>query len=360
MSHSSFNPSSRRVARLQSLAVSLIGGYLLFLGPSFASAAGSGSATDPSTVAVINGKPVSMSELEALAGEPLNRLEMQRRQVLEEALTRLVDNKLIEAEAEQRGVQATELLAAELGDSMIVDDAEVDAWYEQNQARIRQPKEAVADQIREMLVAQRSAGERQELLQRLRQKHEVNVLLEPYRLELGASDATVPFEGSADAPVEVVMFSDFQCPFCRNVAPAAHGLTKTFGDQVKVSFRHLPLMSIHPRAKRAGEVAACAQQQGKFWPLHDAIFERFGELEEDQLRAIATTAGLETKALEACLKRGDGLADVERDMALARSHGITRTPSIFVNGRPVALKQGPTPEEQISSVVADELRRVKR
>ena len=100
------------------------------------------------------------------------------------------------------------------------------------------------------------------------------VLLEPARLEVAAIG---PALGPDDAPITIVEFSDFQCPYCKRVVPTLHQLHEKYADQVRIVFRHLPLDKIHDRARPAAEASACANQQNGFWAFHDMLFENSPE-----------------------------------------------------------------------------------
>ena len=109
---------------------------------------------------------------------------------------------------------------------------------------------------------------------------------------------------------------------------------------------------------QAAEMTACAQEQGKFWDMHDAIFENFGKLAVDQLLDRAIEVGLDIEALNTCLDNGDGRSKVDGDMKLGRSAGVAGTPALFVNGRPVQLVGRTPPKDLLSAVIDDELSRL--
>ena len=177
--------------------------------------------------------------------------------------------------------------------------------------------------------------------------------LEPWRVELQVADA--PVRGPADAPASVVIFSDFQCPFCSRILPTLEKVHETYGEKVSIAFRNLPLESIHPQAKKAAEAALCAEDQGKFWPMHDALFARQKELAPEQLKARAADLELDLDRFSACLDGGAKTAAVEADLRQAGELGISSTPSIFVNGRPVPLGGNREPYATISALIDEEI-----
>ncbi|MCG8459956.1 MAG: thioredoxin domain-containing protein, partial [Holophagales bacterium] len=213
----------------------------------------------------VAGEEIGYAEVEELVASQLRQLEQQRHELMSNALDRLVENRLLELEAGRQETTVEVLLAAERGDTAVT-DAEVDAWYEANQARIRQPKEQVADQVRGFLEQQQIEQARQRLLQDLDSRYAVEKLISPYRLAADVGPA--PVRGHGDAPVKVVLYSDFECPYCQRVRPTLEMVKSTYSDRVRLVFRQFPL-SIHPNAPKAAEASLCARDQGKFWEMHD-------------------------------------------------------------------------------------------
>jgi protein-disulfide isomerase len=140
--------------------------------------------------------------------------------------------------------------------------------------------------------------------------------------------------GRPSAKLAVILYSDFQCPFCANFANGTlPEILKQFVDTGKVqfAFRHLPLQAIHPFALKAAEAAECGGAQGKFWEVHDALFALSGRLDPKGLRGIVDSARLDEKQFGACIK-GETTEKVKLDLAEARTFGITGTPT-FLFGR---------------------------
>ncbi|MGE0548044.1 MAG: DsbA family protein [Kofleriaceae bacterium] len=140
--------------------------------------------------------------------------------------------------------------------------------------------------------------------------------------------------GPDDAMVTVVVWSDFQCPFCAKAAPVLAQLRDKYGARIRIVFRHLP-MAFHRDAALAAEAAIAAADQGKFWAFHDQIFARFGALSRKDLETFAGAAGLDLVRFRAALddRRYRDLVAVEAASALAL--GIDGTPTMFINGTPI-------------------------
>jgi protein-disulfide isomerase len=141
-----------------------------------------------------------------------------------------------------------------------------------------------------------------------------------------------PPRGDASAPVVVLLFSDFECPYCARVEPVLQQIRQTFKQDVQVVFKHSPL-PIHPRAPLAHQAALEAAAQGRFWEMHDLLFANQQQLDKPHLVAHARTLGLDLRAFEAALDDGRHQATLLRDVAEARALGVTGTPTLFVNGR---------------------------
>ena len=272
---------------------------------------------------------------------------------MERGLDQLIERKLIELEAESRGVSVEELLDSEIGAKVSeVTDEQVDSFYEENKARIPQPKEQVADQIRQYLGQQRGAQLRSELLTQLRSTYAVSTHLEPMRFEVSSKGS--PAKGPEDAPVTIIEFSDFECPFCSRVLPTLEQIAEQYGDQVRIVFRQFPLDNLHPRARKAAEASLCADEQGKFWEMHDRMFANQRQLGVDDLKRQAGELGLDSEAFAECLDSGRFAAQVEEDLQAGQRVGVSGTPAFVINGR---FLSGAQPFEAFAKVIDDELER---
>ncbi len=157
-----------------------------------------------------------------------------------------------------------------------------------------------------------------------------------------------PEKGSPDAPVTVVMFSDFECNYCVRAHARVAGLVKRRANDMRVVYKHFPL-EVH--AVYAAEVAACGQKQGKFWELADLLFRDNNHLDREKVRGRAEAAGMDMAQLDACLDSGEGRRMVQADIQDGNALGISATPSFFVNGHYV----GSLPSGGLESIVDREL-----
>lgn len=298
-------------------------------------------------LAIVEGQKLLRSEVEAKIIAGLAKLDRERHQLIEQGLNQLIAETVLNKKAEKERMTRDEFLTSKITDPT---PEEVDAFYVANQARIKGTKEQVAGQIQQFL-RQQQVGQ---LLQSLRAEADVVMLLEPLRSEIRTQGA--PTKGNEDAPLTIVEFSDFQCPYCARINPTLEKVKEKYGDQVRFVFRQFPLNNIHPQAQKAAEAALCAFDQDKFWEMHDAMFAGQSALGVDALKTKAGELGLDGEEFAACLDSGRHQTTVNADAAEGRQLGVTGTPALFVNGRTVA--GGAASFESLSALLDEELERL--
>jgi protein-disulfide isomerase len=171
-----------------------------------------------------------------------------------------------------------------------------------------------------------------------------------FKVEAGES----PARGAAAAPITVVLFSDFQCPFCKKVEPTLAQLEKDYPGKVRLVWKNFPL-DMHPGSKLAAAAAVAAHGQGKFWPMHDRLLASHQPLDRPALEGYARELGLEPGRFQAALDAADAVLDA--DLKQAATLGVTGTPTVFVNGRRVT---GAYPVETFKAIVEQELARQQK
>lgn len=251
----------------------------------------------------------------------------------EAVLDNLVQQRVLTAAAEREGKQVNEFVQARIDAGVPKPtDAEVQAFYEARKSPDTPPLELVRDQVEQAINAEQTEKVFGAILAELRAGAKVETLLPDVRpppIELAAAHA--PVLGAPEG-VQVVEFSDFECPYCSRAADTVRELkAKYAGQKVHFVYRHFPL-SFHPNAMPAAEASQCAHEQEKFWPMHDAIFAAQRELSKDKLRELATQVGLDMAKYEDCLGSGRGRKLVEEDMQKAGEAGVGGTPSFYING----------------------------
>lgn len=164
-----------------------------------------------------------------------------------------------------------------------------------------------------------------------------------------------PLLGNPNASVIIVEFGDFQCPFCKRLFETTEQeiiekYVKT--GKAKFVYRDFPLASIHNMAQKAAEASECADEQGKFWPYHDLLYERQDRLSVENFKAWAKELGLNGAQFDACLDSGKFKDEVENDFQAGQRAGVSGTPATFVNGRIVT---GAVPFAQFEQIIEEEL-----
>lgn len=314
---------------------------------------GSEADTSVEVLATVDGEPITEARATDAARAAIHQartgLYQARRRAAEEAIA----NLLLAREAKRRGITLDQLLAAEV-DSKVgqIPPQEVKDFYAANRARIRQPFDRVTGEIEQYLKNQRAASWRAGLVSALKQQSKIAFLIEPPRVRVSA---TGPSRGPASAPVTIVEFSDFQCPFCAQAVPILRQVSDAYGDRVRIVYRDFPLDSVHPLARKAAEAARCADEQGKFWDYHDKLFASQPALEIDGLKKYAQEIGLDGSAFAACLSSSKFKNAVDKDVQEGQKAGVDGTPTFFVNGRPFV---GVPSFDTIRGVIDEELQQV--
>ena len=270
------------------------------------------------------------------------------------ALEAIIADMLIEQAAKARGVSSEEYLRVESAKRIKpVTDADVAAFFQQNQNQMQgRGLQQMSPAIRRYLEEQSRGAAQQVLVAELRKAGPaVNILFSPPREEVAVA-AEDPALGAANAPVTLVEFSDFQCPFCQRVAPTLKQLKATYGDKLRIVWKDFPLTSIHPEAFKAAEAGNCAREQGKFWEFHDRLFANQQALQPEALKEHAAAVGLDAAAFSACLDTAKHSDRVQQQIATGSRLGINSTPAVFINGRQIT---GAQPYEVFASIIDEEL-----
>lgn len=145
-----------------------------------------------------------------------------------------------------------------------------------------------------------------------------------------------PYLGPEDAPVTIVEFTDYECPFCaRHFKETLPDLLREYEGSIRYVILNLPIASLHPFAQQAGEAAECAHDQGRFWEYHDLLFQNQGALDRLSLKTYAREIELDMEVFNTCLDSGAKTQLVLDDIQDALSYGVSATPTFFINGQPL-------------------------
>jgi protein-disulfide isomerase len=282
------------------------------------------------TVASVGTEPISLKEVETLARSALVSLDRQRHEARHAALEALIDKSVLAQEA--RRFQITPMALREKLGAEVTPPTEEQVTASLRDHRL-EDTEANRARARENLLRSARTDRIRSFVKEARQRYQIQTALEEpdgYRQAIALGDA--PTAGSEAAPVTVVEFGDFECPYCATAASTLSRLKAQYGDHLRVAYKHFPLESIHPAARDFAQASWCAWQRGRFWPFHDRVFDALAEQKPLTVQAAWADTGLDTSQLQTCLTSAEAKAVVDAHVAEARRLGVDGTPTFFVNG----------------------------
>jgi protein-disulfide isomerase len=311
-------------------------------------------------VAEVAGQPITLKEVDAKWEEfdaaERSRIVQAMYQNRRNMIELIVGDQLI-ANAARAAGQSVEAYVEQEGARRLpaIGEKEIAQLYEQNKDRAQgRTLDQLRGEIKPFLELRRSQQARAMIVEDLKAKSGANVkvMLDPprYTVETSADD---PTRGNPAAPVTIVEFSDYQCPFCARVNPTLDRIRQTYGDRVKIVFKDFPLAN-HAEAPKASEAARCAGDQNKYWEMHDAMFANQRALAVPALKQTARAIGLNGTAFDQCLDSGKYTAAVQAGLAQGEKMGVNSTPTLYVNGRAII---GAMPFENFKSIIDEELAR---
>jgi protein-disulfide isomerase len=209
------------------------------------------------------------------------------------------------------------------------------------------------EQAKQYLTQQKRGQRENDLYQQLVQKYPVEVFFT--KPEAPHIDVTYtkdsPVKGPKDAPVTIIEFTDFQCPWCKRSQDSVKAVEQTYGNKVKFVDRMFPLTSMHPRAMPSAEAAYCAKEQDKYWEFRDKLFPS-ETMSDADFKQFAKDLKLNQKKFETCLSSHKYASQVQNDIADGQRFGVRGTPTFFVNGLQTGFPQ-------LSDTVKSELEKKK-
>jgi len=304
-------------------------------------------------VATVGARTISRPELEEHVRAKLIEIENERYEALRDGLDEMIADELIKQEAKARGVAPDALVQTEITAKVEEpSDAEVQKVYDENKEQLgKQAIEQVKPRIVEYLKEQKAQARRTAFIDELKGKYKTSVALRPPVVKVETAGRPEK-GGGTKAPVTIIEFSDYQCPFCKRAESVVDQVMKTYGDKVRLVFRDYPL-PFHPLARPAAEAANCANAQGKFWEYHQKLFANQSALATDNLKSYAKDVGLDTTKFDKCLADDKGIkVAIDKDIVDGSKVGVNGTPAFFINGR---MLSGAQPFEKFKEVIDDEL-----
>ena len=286
---------------------------------------------------------------------------IELRQQLYEAVIDQVKKKMsdqfIALEAQKAGIPTEEFVEKKITKGKItITKADIEAFIkERDWSRDRVTPE-FEERIKGFLSEIKKAKMVDDYVANLSKSNPVEIYVDrPEGIAVEPGDS--PIWGDKDAPVTIVEFSDFQCPFCKKAAATVDEVKKAFKGKVKLYFRHFPLPG-HPEARPAAEASLCVNEQGesKFWKFHDILFKNQRELKAEDLEKHAKAAGANPTKFKECVEQKKFAAKVDEDLAYGEKVGVRATPTFFIDGWIVS---GAQPFEKFGEVINDSLDRKK-
>jgi protein-disulfide isomerase len=280
-----------------------------------------------------------------------NRLYQLRR----DAIQKIADDYIIDQAAKKAGMSTDKFMEKQLaGKSVKVTDKEAKEFYDSHKNRIPQPYDQIKAPLIAALQRRNDQEARQQVIARLREDNHIKMMIEPPRLNIATKG--YPALGPKNAPITLVEFADFQCPYCKRSEETVKELRQEYGDKIRLVYIDFPL-TFHQYAFQAAEAARCAGDQGKFWEYHDELFKDQSKLSTKDLKEAAVRMKLKTKQFDQCLDSGKYANEVRAAMKEGSDAGVDGTPGFFVNGRPVT---GAQPASVFENVINEELARADK
>lgn len=301
--------------------------FALLIGSTLALTINSAAQDQKAVVVQIGSTSLTGADMEKQDGGSLLQARYQLYLSERKVLDGFVDQQLLELHAKSEGLTVDQMLEAEAykGIKDPTDD-QLAVYYEGVESD--QPFPAVKSQILDHIRQLRRSKARAAYVQKLRAESNVRVMLAPPTADVNIEDANV--RGSKDAPVTLVEFADYQCPYCAKVNPVLQKIEKEYGSKLAVVYKDFPL-PMHKDSEKAAEAARCAGDQGKFWEYHDVLFTSH-QVDLASLKRQAGDLKLDQAKFDGCLDSGAKAAAVRKDLEEGQHLGLTGTPSFFANG----------------------------
>lgn len=302
-------------------------------------------------VAIVNGTTITDAELTEAVKDDLKQFDMQVYKIKKNALDDLVEQKLIEAAAKKDGKSVDAYTKINIDDKIKKPGAEeIKAFYESHKDQVGGKSfDEVKESISQFMNRGAAQGARNDLMAQLRKDAKVEIKLEPPRATVEVGDN--PSKGPKNAPVTIIEFTDYQCPFCGRVRPTVNQIMDKYKDQVRYVLRDYPL-PFHGDSKKAHEAAHCAGDQGKYWEMNTLLFKNQNALQVSKLKDYAKEIGLNQGKFDKCLDSGKYTKKVDENQAYGGKVGVNGTPAFFING--IALS-GAQPIGAFTEVIDSEL-----
>ena len=308
----------------------------------------------PGVVATINGQNITEEDLIGDGKFDFYELKKREYDLKMERLNKLLQDRLIGAEAKADNMSTEDYINKKIvGGATKVSDSDVKKFIAEKHI----PDSQVNPQIKERIISYLQQLKRQDAIEahvaKLTKSNPVEVYFNKPKMDVQVEVGSAPRFGGDNAKVQIVEFSDFQCPYCARGADVVHELKAKYGNKINIAFKEFPL-PMHHDARPAAEASLCVNEQGgdKFWKFHDLAFKAQDKLDAAGLAKLAKQAGVDEKKFADCVAAKKFAPAVDADVAYGEKIGVRSTPTFFVNGQLIA---GAVPIDQFSEVIDDEM-----
>ncbi|MBF0493369.1 MAG: thioredoxin domain-containing protein [Deltaproteobacteria bacterium] len=319
--------------------------------------AGLAQSTKGDIVAELDGQPITEKDLLEKIKPRLSSIENQLFDIKRDGIDEIIEGKLLEKEAQKRHITTQELLKSEIDDKIgDVSQKEIEDFYETIKSRVNgKTLEELKPQITAQLRGKRGNTYHINLIDRLMAQASVDVYIKRPKVDVAIGNSP-SMGGSASAPVTVIEFTDFQCPYCSRARPTITEVLNNYKGDVHYVMRNFPLQ-FHAQAKKAAAAGLCANDQKKYWEYTKVLWDNQSALDVPNLKKYASDLHLDSKKFDDCLDSDKFMSVVNSDQQEGLKAGVTGTPSFFINGQ---MLTGAQPVEAFKKLIDEELREAKR
>jgi protein-disulfide isomerase len=299
-------------------------------------------------VVEIDGKKITDADLQSKYSGRLFQARSTYYQAERQAVDEFIEEYLLERAAKAENVTVEQLLERHVNNAIPKDPPEemLRLYYEV--VNPQGPYSEVRPQLLEHLRKIRLAKAKAAYLQSLHSKASVTFGLQAPRATISLKNTSV--RGNADAPIMLIEYADYECPYCQEVQPVVDKILNEYKGKIAFVFKDLPL-PMHANAPKAAEAARCAETQGKFWEYHDLVLAK-KQLDLSKLKEYARDLKLDTANFDKCLDSGAKSELIAAELSEGQALGLNGTPSFFINGRAVV---GNLTVEQLRDIINEEL-----
>ena len=314
--------------------------------------AGSTLAASPNTVvATVGSRRITQDEVDRKVLQSVSPTQLY--DLRKSALDTMINDYLLQQAATRAHLTPDEYIKSQVHSKKIT-EADAKKFYNDNKDRFGKTSfDSIKVRLIVALQQREDSQQTEQVIANLRTGQNVKIALEAPRVAVASTGH--PTLGAKDAPITMVEFGDFQCPFCRASENSVKEVRQKYGDKVRLVYMDFPL-GIHQHAMDAANAARCAGEQDKFWQYHDAMFADQSKLAPADLKASAAKLGLDAKKFDACLDKTKYQSQIQQDVAEGTKLGVTGTPTFFINGREIT---GAQPAQKFEEVIDDEMARAE-